>query len=150
MPSLTDAREAASTDGGRVEAPDSDASPKPVKAAKAPKTPKVAVEPHDCKCQVPGCTGKTNRNFAPGHDAKLVGHLTRQVVAGEMTTSEAMQAVIDRAGASSLLVQKVKNAIQTEVDKRKAKEAAAAKAAEKPAEADKAAAEDVAVAVSAG
>lgn len=143
MPTLAEAHEIATAAEGKVEAPENDA--KPAKAVKAPREPKTPVEPHACKCGVPKCDSTTTRNFAPGHDAKMVGYLTRQVVAGELTKTEALQKVTEVSGAGSLLVQKVSNGIQREIDKRKAKEAAAAA---KPAEA--AATEDVEAAQAAG
>jgi hypothetical protein len=107
---------------------DSDAKP-----AKAPKE-KVVKEPTDCVCGVPdngptndsgkskfpGCgNAKSTRKFAPGHDAKLVGYLTRQFEAGAISADDAIAQVRDKSGGSALLLGKIKSAIRA-VDERKA------------------------------
>lgn len=97
------------------------------KPAKAPKTVKVA---QDCKCGVPdvkgtngGCAGgKTKGVFAPGHDAKLTGYLTREVVAGNLTADQAVED-LKAKGGSALLQGKLKAAIAREVDKAERKAA---------------------------
>lgn len=122
MPSLTDAREQATAASG-VEAPPSDA--RPAKAVKPPATPKV---PTACACQVPttdkypGCNGAlSTRKFAPGHDAKLVGYLTRRVAAGESTEEAALADLASKSGNSALLVGKLRAALQRESAKADAK-----------------------------
>lgn len=97
------------------------------KAPRAKAAPKEAVA---CKCAVPdvkgtngGCNGgKTKGVFAPGHDAKLTGYLTREVVAGNMTADEAVEDLKTKGG-SALLQGKLKAAITRETEKaaRKAK-----------------------------
>lgn len=114
----------------KVTAPAGDATNGKAKEEKAPRTkaaPKVA---QDCKCAVPdapgtngGCAGgKTKGVFAPGHDAKLTGYLTREVVAGRLTAEQAVEDLKTKGG-SALLQGKLKAAISRETDKaaRKAK-----------------------------
>lgn len=94
---------------------------KPAAEPKAPREPKPKAEPKACACQVPGdkgCNGgKTNRYFAPGHDAKLVGYLTREVVAGRMDKDAAITTLDERSGSSATLLGKLKSAIVRETDK---------------------------------
>lgn len=96
--------------------------------AKAPKAPRVAKVAGPCKCQVPGdkgCNGATTKGvFAPGHDAKLTGHLTRQVVAGNLTADEAVEDMKAKGG-SDLLQGKLRAAIARETTKVQKREAAA-------------------------
>lgn len=113
----------------KVTAPASDATNGKAepKAPRAKAAPKVA---QDCKCAVPdvpgtngGCAGgKTKGVFAPGHDAKLTGYLTREVVAGNLTAEQAVEDLKTKGG-SALLQGKLKAAISRETDKaaRKAK-----------------------------
>lgn len=142
MSSIRDQIANAASNGPKVQAP-TGGNATAEKPAKAPKTPKVAV---DCKCEVPnvpgtngGCNGgKTNSNFAPGHDAKMVGYLTREVVAGKMTTEQAVAKLSAASGASKTLIGKLTSAIpreqanaagaaKREADKQAAKDAKAAK-----------------------
>lgn len=138
MPTREEAKQAAvavAAPESKVEAPEGDATAtKPEKAPKPPKTPK---EPTACTCGVPdqdktgapatgdavkftGCRGgKSTRRFAPGHDAKLAGYLTRQYAAGRVTFDEAIDIVKERSGGSALLVPKVKRALKL-VDEAKA------------------------------
>ncbi len=146
MPSMTDAKELAGV-------PASDAGTTEAKAAKEPKAkrePKAKAEPTTCGCQVPthnakgevasdgkfgGCgDAKTTSKFAPGHDAKLVGFLTRSVAGGQLTEDAAMEIVAERSKNSALLIGKLKSALATVADKkaRAAQKAEAAKA-DKPA-----------------
>lgn len=100
-----------------------------VKAPKTPKAPKVA---QPCKCNVPdvkgtngGCAGGLTKGvFAPGHDAKLTGYLTREVVAGNLTTDAAVADLAGKGG-SALLQNKLRAAIERETDKATKREAAA-------------------------
>lgn len=95
----------------KVEAP---ANSKPAVEAKAPK---AKPEPKTCACKVPGCSSKTTRIFAPGHDAKLVGHLTREVVKGSLTKDAAIATLNQRSEGSKLLASKLATAIPRELDK---------------------------------
>lgn len=83
-----------------------------------PKTPKAKAEPKACGCGVPGpngCNGgKTTRMFAPGHDAKLVGHLTREVVSGGMTLEQATNELSTKSGGSKTLLNKLATAVPRE------------------------------------
>lgn len=123
----------------QVEAPPSDAGAvkteataeaKPAKVAKAPKVPE------DCKCGVPnngkvdaegkhkypGCQGgKTTGKFAPGHDAKLVGYLTREYAAGNRDADSVIAEVREKSGNSALLVGKIKSAVKRADDDKVAK-----------------------------
>lgn len=96
----------------KVEAPEGKPAP----------APKVKAEPKPCGCQVPGdngCNGgKTARFFAPGHDAKLVGHLTREVVAGNLTKEQATEVLAQRSGGSKTLLGKLTTAIPRELAKK--------------------------------
>lgn len=116
----------AAANAPRVTAPEGD---KPVKATatSTPRVPKAKTEPGPCQCEVPdvagtngGCAGaKTNRLFAPGHDAKLVGYLTREVVAGRLTQEQAVAEIGKRSKESVLLISKLTSAIPREMDKAK-------------------------------
>lgn len=140
MPTREDAKAAAvqapekNTDvdapDSQVAAPTGDATAKTEKPAKAPKEPKVKAEPVACKCGVPdhdksgkdangdavkfpGCRGgKSTRHFAPGHDAKLVGYVTRRYEAGSITAEQAVETVREKSGNSALLVGKIKAAVK--------------------------------------
>lgn len=134
MPTREEAKAAAVTAPDKNDAPESQvAAPEgaaPVKAAKAPKEPKAKAEPVACKCQVPnhdktgktatgdavkfqGCNGgKSTRHFAPGHDAKLVGYLTRFYEGGGIGAEQAIETVRERSGNSALLVGKIKAAVK--------------------------------------
>jgi len=148
MPSMTDAKEQAGV-------PASDAGvTTETKAAKEPKAkrePKPKAEPSTCGCGVPthnakgesdsagkfgGCgDAKTTSKFAPGHDAKLVGYLTRSVAGGHMTEDQAMEIVAERSKGSALLIGKLKSALATVADKKARavkREAEKAEAAAKP------------------
>lgn len=118
---------ASQTPAPKVSAPANDA--KPAKAEAAPKAPKAPKEPVDCNCQVPGdngCNGgKTRKQFAPGHDAKLVGYLTREVVAGNMTEQDAKDTLSARSNGSAHLLSKLAVAIPREVGKVQRREASA-------------------------
>lgn len=110
-------RAAAKNDSPKVEAPESDAKPTAPKVAK-PKTVKVA---QPCKCDVPGdkgCNGGVTKGvFAPGHDAKLVGYLTREVVAGRLAKDAAVADLVGKGG-SKLLQTKLGAAIDRETAKK--------------------------------
>jgi len=131
MPSMNDVKEQLAAP--KVEAPASDATP-----AKAKREPVAPRTPTNCVCGVPGdkgCNGaKSTRKFAPGHDAKLVGYLTREVVAQRVTPEVALKDLAEKSGNSALLVGKLKSAIERETEKADAKarkasvEAAAAEA----------------------
>lgn len=114
----------------KVEAPATETSAQP-KTEKAPRAKAAPKEPVDCRCQVPGpngCNGgKTRKLFAPGHDAKLVGHLTREVVAGNLTQEQAVETIKERSQNSPHLVSKLQAAIPRELGKvqRKAENAKA-------------------------
>jgi hypothetical protein len=149
----------------QVAAPTGDATAKTEKPAKVAKEPKVKAEPVACKCGVPdhdrkgaeatgdavkfpGCrNGKSTRHFAPGHDAKLVGFLTRAYEAGRIGAEAAIEEVRAKSGNSALLVGKVKAAVKrvddtraaTERREQAAKDAKAAEAKTPEAEADEAA-----------
>lgn len=138
----------------QVAAPTGDATAKTEKPAKAPKEPKVKAEPVACKCGVPdhdkagkdangdavkfpGCRGgRSTRHFAPGHDAKLAGYITRRYAAGSVTAEQAIEEVRAKSGNSALLVPKVKRALKlvdetraaTERREQAAKDAKAAEA----------------------
>lgn len=105
----------ATTDTPKVTAPEGQGN-----TATAVKAKKVR-EAKTCRCEVPGekgCNGaQTKGIFAPGHDAKLVGHLTRQVVAGHTTKALAVEALSNKGG-SQLLQSKLGAAIDREVAKR--------------------------------
>lgn len=152
MVSRAEAREAVKKPE-QAEIPASDSGAKVDAPAKTPKE-KVVKEPTDCVCAVPdngpvndqgkakypGCNGaKSTRKFAPGHDAKLVGYLTRQYEAGEVTAEQAIEQVREKSGGSALLLGKIKAAIKA-VDQRKEakerREAAAKAKAEADAEAN--------------
>ncbi len=94
-----------------VEAPETNSTTKPA-------TKPATVKP--CGCGDEACTSTTARSFAPGHDAKMVGRLTRAVLAGEMTEDEAKQAATN-AGGSALLISKLNTAIPRERTKAEAK-----------------------------
>ncbi|MEU8269115.1 hypothetical protein AB0B89_18340 [Sphaerisporangium sp. NPDC049002] len=95
-------------------------------AKKVPAT----VEPRPCLC---GCGEQITSKkglFRPGHDARMVGQLTRAVVAGEMTEAQALERLVP---ASELLKAKVTRSIKLNVEKaaKKAQEAAAKAEAKK-------------------
>ncbi len=100
----------------------------------AEKPAKVVKTQHPCKCGVPtaagnACSGVTFATFAPGHDQKAVGYLTRQVVKeGKLTTEQAVEQ-LRKVGASDVLVGKLTAAIARETKASKAKEAAKEQAA---------------------
>lgn len=118
----------------QVEAPPSDAKSTPKRE------PKVKAEPKDCACRVPnqdktgaeasgdavkfaGCNGgKSTRKFAPGHDAKLVGYLTRSYEAGRISAQDAIDTVKKRSDNSALLVGKIKAAVKRVDEQRVARE----------------------------
>lgn len=136
MPSLAEARaNVAASDNTDVvdnDAPKVDAPTE----AKPAKEPKAAKEPTDCACKTPECSAKSKGRFAPGHDAKLVKHLTAQVVYGDMAAEDAEVALKERSGNSVLLLNKLRGSIEREsgVKDRKAKrEAAKAEVAEQKA-----------------
>lgn len=82
--------------------------------AEAKPVAKTKAQPHPCKCGVKGCTGTTMRVFAPGHDQKAIGHLTREVVKNKnMTAVEAVDH-LRSIGASELLISKLTAAISRE------------------------------------
>jgi hypothetical protein len=114
------------------------AAEKPVKEPKAPREKAAPKEPVACRCQVPGengCNGgKTRKLFAPGHDAKLVGYLTREVVAGNMTQDKALETIKERSENSAHLVSKLQAAIPRELGKVQRKDAAAKAKADAKAE----------------
>lgn len=129
----------------RVAAPE---QPAKAAATPTPRQPKAKPEPKACACQTPyenddyrGCQdAKTNRVFAPGHDAKLVGYLTRQVIAGGMTQDAAVKVLDERSQGSKLLVAKLQTAIPRERERaattqrnKEAREAAKAEKADKKA-----------------
>jgi hypothetical protein len=115
----------------KVEAPEGQTAPKAEKAPRAKAAPKQATA---CACAVPGdngCNGGMSKGtFAPGHDAKLTGHLTREVVAGNLTADQAVEDMKAKGG-SALLQGKLRAAIQRETAKaeRKAKATADREAA---------------------
>lgn len=117
---------ASQTSTPKVTAPASDAKPAKEVTPKAPKAPK---EPMACRCEVPGengCNGgQTRKQFAPGHDAKLVGYLTREVVAGNLTEAEAKETLSARSNGSAHLLSKLAVAIPREVGKVQRREASA-------------------------
>lgn len=95
------------------------AASKPAPKAKAERKAPVV---KTCACGVPDkagavCNAQTRSKFAPGHDAKLVGHLTREVVAGKMTREQAVEQVKTKSGDSKLLVAKIGSAVDRELDK---------------------------------
>lgn len=67
---------------------------------------KVTKDAHQCACS-DGCKGTTRRVFAPGHDARMVGRLSRLVADGKLT-SDAAAAEVRKRGGSDLLATKVK------------------------------------------
>lgn len=95
----------------------------PTAARKETPAPKAKPEPKTCACQVPGPNGcgnsTTTRIFAPGHDAKLIGFLTRQVVSGEMTAEVAATTLALRSNGSRSLAGKLATAIPRELAKAK-------------------------------
>lgn len=119
----------------KVSAPANDAKPAKETAPKAPKAPK---EPMACRCEVPGengCNGgQTRKLFAPGHDAKLVGYLTREVVAGNISEQEAKDTLAARSNGSAHLLSKLAVAIPREVGKVQRRESAAKAKADAKAE----------------
>lgn len=134
MPSLAEARanvaadtapDTESVDGApKIEAP---TAAKPVRAKAEPK---VATE---CACQTPECTSTSKGKFAPGHDAKLVKHLTAQAVYHGMSQADAETALKERSGNSVLLLNKLKSSIERETgvrDRKVRREAAKAEATE--------------------
>lgn len=98
---------------------------------------KTVAEPTRCKCAVPGCDSFSKRNFAPGHDAKLIGYLTREVVAGNMTLADASDLLSTRSNGSKLLLSKLGAAVPREFAKIEAKAAKDADKAERKARAAK-------------
>lgn len=170
MPTREEAK-AAAVAAPETEAPESKvaapaSTPKAEKPKKEPKAPKVPV---GCSCEVPdhdktgkiatgdavkfpGCRGgKTTGKFSPGHDAKLVGWVTRKYAAGSVTAEAAIEEVRTKSAGSALLVSKVKSAVKREDDakasrqRREQAEAEAKTAAptEPEADVDKVAAEAV-------
>ena len=99
-------------------------APVQAKAAVPKPAPRAKAEPKNCACQVPGDNGcneaKTTRVFAPGHDAKLIGFLTRKVVSGDITEDEAKQALDTRSNGSKQLASKLAHAIPREQAKKEA------------------------------
>lgn len=132
MPTREEAKTAAvPAPASQVEAPESKVdAPTEAKPVKAAKEPKVKAEPTDCACKVPnhdktgatatgdaikfpGCNGgRSTRHFAPGHDAKLVGYVTRRYEAGSITAEQAVESVREKSGNSALLVGKIKAAVK--------------------------------------
>lgn len=127
MPSLAEVREnVANQNDSAVDTDDAPKVDAPT-AEKPARAPKVAKEPTDCACQTPECSSKSKGKFAPGHDAKLVKHLTAQVVYGDMSVEDAEAALKERSGNSVLLLNKLRGSIEREsgVKERKARREAA-------------------------
>jgi hypothetical protein len=121
MPTLNEARAtvapAPAAPKPKVEAPEGQTKAIDPK----PQAPKTKAEPKPCACQVPGCDAKSTRKFAPGHDAKLKGYLTREVVAGNLTKEKAIEWIDRASGNSALLRGGLEAGIKRELAKVEAK-----------------------------
>ncbi|HEU5160328.1 MAG TPA: hypothetical protein VFU43_25240 [Streptosporangiaceae bacterium] len=74
----------------------------------------------DCSCSN-GCPAQTKRLFAPGHDARMVGRLRNEVVAGTLTPADAIAEAVKRSDGSELLVAKVRRSVELATTKQAAK-----------------------------
>lgn len=141
MPTREDAKAAAVAAPEKTDVPESKVeAPTAAPAEKPKREPKAKAEPTDCACKVPdhdrsgapatgdavkfpGCRGgKSTRKFAPGHDAKLVGFVTRQYAAGKVTAEAAIEEVRTKSANSALLVGKIKAAVKRVDDERASRE----------------------------
>jgi hypothetical protein len=81
-----------------------------------------------------GCRGaKSTRKFAPGHDAKLKGYLTREYAEGKRTADAVIEEVRTKSGNSALLVGAIKRAVKTVDEAKVAKDRKAQAAQDKAA-----------------
>lgn len=141
MPTREDAKAAAVAAPEKSDAPESQVeAPTEAKAEKPKREPKAKAEPTDCACGVPdhdrtgapatgdavkfpGCRGgKSTRKFAPGHDAKLVGYVTRMYAAGKVSAEGAVEEVRVKSANSALLVGKIKAAVKRVDDEKASRE----------------------------